>query len=427
VIAKASWRIVRLGELAEFRNGVNYNKNSFGEGIKVLGVANFQDYLKPKYGELEQINPEGVVTERNILEDGDIVFVRSNGNRELIGRSLLIENPPEKITHSAFTIRVRFARKDVCPRFYPYLFRTRLIRDALTAHGGGTNISNLNQDILGALEVPQPTLAVQQRIASILSAYDDLIENNQRRMQILNETVRTLYREWFIDFRFPGHIPGRHIRSRRGEIPAGWLVGSLNELHPNERSVVLTGPFGSNLHASDYRDIGVPLLLVKHVREGQIVEDDIPLVEEHKASELAKYRLRVGDIVMTRVGYVGESAFIFERYDGWLFSGQTLRIRLPNPSQLDSRFFAQYLQMEGKSRIEKIAVGATRASLNTQLIASLDVTIPPLELQRRYSAMVKPLDALRLNLLEQTHNLRGTRDLLLPRLLAGQSSVLLCS
>src|SRR5687768_12875740 len=106
--ARAQWPSKRLGELADFRNGVNYDKRSFGRGIKVVGVSNFQNYTKPRYDELDQINPEGIVTERNILRDGDIVFVRSNGNRELIGRSLLIEQPPEKVTHSAFTIRLRF-------------------------------------------------------------------------------------------------------------------------------------------------------------------------------------------------------------------------------------------------------------------------------------------------------------------------------
>ena len=154
--ATVCWPRKRLGELAEFRNGVNYNKSSFGRGVKVVGVKDFQDYTKPKYSELEQINPKGVVTERNILHDGDIVFVRSNGNRELIGRSLFIEKPPEEVTHSAFTIRLRFTSQDVYPKFYAYCFRTPLIRMGLTAYGGGTNISNLNQDILGGLEVPLP-------------------------------------------------------------------------------------------------------------------------------------------------------------------------------------------------------------------------------------------------------------------------------
>jgi type I restriction enzyme, S subunit len=204
MVAKVKWPTKRLGELAEFRNGVNYNKSSFGVGVKVVGVSDFQDYTKPRYAELEQINPEGIVTERNLLHDGDIVFVRSNGNRELIGRSLFIEQPPEEITHSAFTIRLRFTARDVLPKFYAYYFRTPLIRHALTTQGGGTNINNLNQDILNALTVPFPPLPVQRRIAGILSAYDALMENSQRRTRILESIARALYREWFVYFRFPG-------------------------------------------------------------------------------------------------------------------------------------------------------------------------------------------------------------------------------
>jgi type I restriction enzyme S subunit len=232
---KSKWQMKRLGDLAEFRNGVNYNKSSFGEGVKVVGVSDFQDYTKPKYAELEQINPDGIVSERNILRDGDIVFVRSNGNRELIGRSLLIEAPPEEVTHSAFTIRLRFNSREVCPKFYAYCFRTPLIRKGLTAFGGGTNISNLNQEILNALQVPSPPLSVQQRLADILSTYDELIENNQRRIRILEEMARTLYREWFVLFRFPGHEKNKLVSSPIGNIPQGWEAKRLGDIAESMR------------------------------------------------------------------------------------------------------------------------------------------------------------------------------------------------
>lgn len=235
------WPRRRLGELAEFRNGVNYNKSSFGEGIKVVGVSDFQNYTKPRYAELAQINPKGIVTERNILHDGDIVFVRSNGNRELIGRSLLIENPREEVTHSAFTIRLRFTSDDVNPKFYAYCFRTAIIRQGLTAAGGGTNISNLNQDILNALEVPFPPLPVQERIAAVLSAYDEMIANGQRRIEILEQMARSLYREWFVDFRFPGHEKVKFVDSALGRIPEGWEAKRLGDIAEDVRRNVPKG------------------------------------------------------------------------------------------------------------------------------------------------------------------------------------------
>jgi type I restriction enzyme, S subunit len=227
------WSHVKLGEIAQFRNGVNYNKSNFGKGIKVINVKDFQNRLKPVYSELEEINPAGVVREDHLLRENDILFVRSNGNRELIGRSLLITGASEPITHSAFTIRIRFTKTKTDPKFYIYLFRSNLMRDTLSAHGSGTNISNLNQDILSNLEVPLPPENTQRQIAAILSAYDDLIENNIRRIEILEEMARSLYREWFVNFRFPGHKKVRMVDSQIGRIPVGWegRFGDLIDLH----------------------------------------------------------------------------------------------------------------------------------------------------------------------------------------------------
>src|SRR5439155_959923 len=105
-----------------------------------------------------------------------------------------------------------------------------------------TNISNLNQGILERLQVPVPPMPVQDRIASILSAYDDLIENNTRRIKILEEMAQMLYREWFVNFRFPGHESVRMVESGLGSIPEGWAPTRLGDLcsearrgvHPSE-------------------------------------------------------------------------------------------------------------------------------------------------------------------------------------------------
>jgi len=387
--ASVGWPTVRLGELAQFRNGVNYDKNSFGDGIKVLGVSDFQDYLKPRYAELQQINPEGVVTERNILEDGDIVFVRSNGNRELIGRSLLIEDPPERITHSAFTIRVRFTRKDVCPRFYSYLFRTRLIRDALTAQGGGTNISNLNQDILGALEVPRPALEVQERIAAILAAYDELIQNNQRRIRILEEMARTLYREWFVEYRFPGSASGSFVQSSLGRIPATWELGKLED--------VVTLQRGFDLPKGDRVEGPVPIYAATGVTDSH---------NEAKAN--------APGIVTGRSGTIGEVLYVQEDY--WPLNTTLWSKAFPRAEPL----YAYYLLCA--LDLKQFNSGAAVPTLNRNDIHGIEVPIPPRPLQRRFQEVAGGMLAAVRNLHRQNDNLRGTRDFLLPRLLSGYLS-----
>lgn len=120
--SKARWPLVPLGTLAEFRNGINFSKANFGIGIKVIGVSDFQNNVRASFDDLEQINPEGVVRKEHLLKNGDIIFVRSNGNRDLIGRSMFVDGLREGITHSAFSIRLRFVSETCDPRFYAYLF-----------------------------------------------------------------------------------------------------------------------------------------------------------------------------------------------------------------------------------------------------------------------------------------------------------------
>ena len=401
---KFIWQTKRLGELAEFRNGVNYNKNSFGKGVKVVGVSNFQDYSKPRYTELEQINPEGIVTDRNILRDGDIVFVRSNGNRELIGRSLFIEQPPEEITHSAFTIRLRFTARDVHPKFYAYCFRTRLIRQALTAQGGGTNINNLNQDILNALEVPLPPHPLPRRIAGILSAYDELIENSQRRIKILESMARGLYREWFVHFRFPGHESVPRVKSPLGEIPKGWEVKTVKEV----ATVTYGFPFASKKFNTD--GIGTPVIRIR----------DIPCGSTNTFTDEAaerKYRIKNGDILVGMDGdfhmaiWSSGHAFLNQRVAKFESNGEIGNYHL---------FLALELPIQTWN---KSIVGTTVAHLGDMHIKTIQIAWPPAKVLTMAREILEPISERIIMLKQQIQNLRRTRDLLLPRLLSGQIDV----
>ena len=96
-----SWEKVRLGDIAEFSNGINFGKDDYGKGIKIIGVSNFGDKFSPEYDSLTEVKEE-VVKSNDYLYPGDIVFVRSNGNKELVGRCMLIDNKADKVTYSVF-------------------------------------------------------------------------------------------------------------------------------------------------------------------------------------------------------------------------------------------------------------------------------------------------------------------------------------
>ena len=415
--AKTKWPTKRLGELAEFRNGVNYNKSSFGVGVKVVGVSDFQDYTKPRYAELEQINPKGIVTERNILRDGDIVFVRSNGNRELIGRSLFIEQPPEEITHSAFTIRLRFTTHDVLPKFYAYCFRAPLIRQALTAQGGGTNINNLNQDILNALKVPFPPLSVQRRIAGILSAYDELIENSQRRINILESMARALYREWFVHFRFPGYEDHPRVASPLGEIPKGWEVKKLGDLISIDKGVSYNG--------AGLTEDGNPMVNLKNILAGGGFRRDA--TKPYSGDFKSRHTVKPGDIILantdlTQAGNVVASAALIPHFTNdrpILISHHLFAVRLS--AGLPASFIYHLLLADDFRGFAKgYAIGTTVLGLPKEGVLNFAFPLPPEDLIADFVKRVAPIHQLIETLLERIENLRRTRDLLLPRLLSGR-------
>jgi type I restriction enzyme S subunit len=399
--AEIKWPTKRLSELAEFRNGVNYNKSSFGKGIKVVGVSDFQNYTKPRYDELDQINPEGIVTERNILHDGDIVFVRSNGNRELIGRSLFIEQPPEEVTHSAFTIRLRFNTRDVHPKFYAYCFRTPIIRQGLTASGGGTNISNLNQDILNSLEVPFPPLPVQRRIADILSAYDELIENNQRRIRILEDMARSLYRDWFVHFRYPGHESVPLTESTLGIIPQGWEVKPF--------SAIASYVNGYTFKPDDWGKDGKPIIKIKELKAGVTADtprnigDSIP----------TKFNISDGDVLFSWSADLDTYL--------WMGGEGLLNQHLFNvvPFEGFTRAFCFHALREVMPRFRALSLGATMHHIKRSALDQVFSAVPSANLRRQFEILVDPIHKQLIALTKQTANLRRTRDLLLPRLLSG--------
>jgi len=408
---KPKWLNTRLGELAEFRNGVNYNKSSFGEGIKVVGVSDFQDYTKPRYPELEQINPEGIVAQRNILRDGDIVFVRSNGNRELIGRSLLIENPPEEVTHSAFTIRLRFTSRDVHPRFYAYLFRTPLIRKALTAYGGGTNISNLNQDILGALEVPFPPLEVQRQIASVLSAYDDLIENNQRRIRILEEMARALYREWFVHFRFPGHETVPRVPSPLGPIPEGWK-GSFGDLARIERE----GVNPSEFPREEFECFSIPAF--DNGRQ--------PAIESGETILSAKYRIDDSCVLLSKLNPRIPRIWLPQPSGQHCAITSTEFLVLKPQSGVTREFiYSKCCSEEFVAQFASLAIGTSTShqGVKPENSLTMNCTVPDRKSIEQFTKLVFPILAMTQQMRAKIQNLRRTRDLLLPRLLCGETSL----
>ncbi len=416
----AAWDSVPLGELASFRNGVNYSKKNFGEGIPVLGVSNFGDRLLAPLVGLDEIRPDGVVRPEHLLQDNDIIFVRSNGNRKLIGRSLLLQGVDTPVTHSAFTIRLRFESTAAWPRYYSYVFRTDLIRATLSAQGGGTNIVNLNQDILSRLPVPVPPLPTQKRIASILSAYDDLIENNTKRIKILEEMARALYREWFVHFRFPGHENVKLVDSPMGKIPEGWEVVALEDIVTT--IIDYRGKTPKKL-GGDWSSEGIMALSAKNIKGGGLVRlDQARFVDETLYDRWMKVPLEKHDVLMTSEAPMGELYYLATN-ECYCLSQRLFALRA-NPSRCRPAFFYRQLESESvQGSIEARGTGATVKGIRQALLRQVPVMIPSGAIQNQFVEFADPLEEQLGVLRGKNAILRQTRDLLLPKLISGEIDV----
>ncbi len=390
----SEWRNVALGDVITLQRGHDLPQRDRRPGIVPVisssGISGYHDEAKAK--------APGVVT----------------GRYGTLGEAYYIEQ--DFWPHNTTLFVKNFHGNH--PRFVYYLLGSL----NLSNRSSVSAVPGLNRNDLHRLPVMLPPLPTQRRIAQILGRLDDKIEVNRRINRTLEAMAQALYRHHFIDF--GPYQAGDFIDSELGSIPKGWAVSSLGDLFPKDKECVRTGPFGSNLHASDYRDEGTPLILVKHVQDGQVLEHDMPLVGVHKLPELQNYLLQRGDIVFTRVGVVGQSAFIHARQKGWMISGQMLRARVPDSRILNSRYLAQvFLDKSFIQMVEAHAVGSTRPSLNTQLLASFRFLVPPTEVQNQYVEIVSKWDDQLQNNREESRKLAEIRDYLLPRLLSGEIEV----
>jgi type I restriction enzyme, S subunit len=168
---------------------------------------------------------------------------------------------------------------------------------------------------------------------------------------------------------------------------SGWQDYLLGEI-----AKVQTGPFGSQLHMSDYKMEGVPIITVEHLGENKIFHNNLPLVGDADRKRLIKYTLQEGDIVFSRVGSVDRRAYVSANEDGWMFSGRCLRVRA-NKDIIEPRFLSYYFGQESfKETIRRTAVGATMPSINTAILSETQLSIPPFSAQTRIAAVLSSLD-----------------------------------
>jgi type I restriction enzyme S subunit len=172
----------------------------------------------------------------------------------------------------------------------------------------------------------------------------------------------------------------------------GWRTVTIGKLCDEGGGSVQTGPFGSQLHASDYVVDGIPFIMPANLGENKVIENDIARISNADYQRLAKYQLKQGDIIYGRRGDIGRRALITKREEGWMLGSGCLRIRFGD-ADVDPRYVSYYLGLpEVKQQVLGKAVGTTMPNLNSAIIRSVPLTLPPLPIQRRIASILGALD-----------------------------------
>lgn len=190
------WEAKKLGEIGEFKNGLNFSKDENGHSIKFLGVSDFQNKKSIASDQLDCISLSECVQEDYLLKTGDIVFVRSNGKKELIGRSVKMYIT-EPTTYSGFCIRCRITDEKVDKDYIAILLKTPIIRQFMTNSGRGCNISNLNQKVLNSIPTILPPLPLQRLFAQRIEQIEREKSEVQKSIQNLETLLASRMQYWF--------------------------------------------------------------------------------------------------------------------------------------------------------------------------------------------------------------------------------------
>jgi len=184
------WETKKLGEFASFKNGLNYHPKEDGLSILCIGVADFQNRNELRdFENIRNVTIDEMVDESYYLKDGDIIIVRSNGSKELVGRNMIVYPNLKNVTYSGFCIRCRLSSSSIQPTILSRILSDKSTMTVLRQEGRGCNISNINQKILSSLQIILPPLSLQQEFAEKVEA----IERQKALVQQSIEETQTMF------------------------------------------------------------------------------------------------------------------------------------------------------------------------------------------------------------------------------------------
>jgi type I restriction enzyme S subunit len=397
------WKKVEIGQLGNILTGrtpPTERSEYFGQGFPFITPG---DMRQGRYAR---------ITNRCLTDKGASLLSRIKVPAESICVSCIGWQMGEVI----MTAKDSFTNQQINtilpgPQVYPaFLYYSLLPRkQQLLSLGAATGVRTpiLNKTAFSKLTIDVPTLPMQRRIGELLTTYDELIENNQRRIRILEEMARSLYREWFVHFRYPGHENHPRVQSALGEIPQGWKVHNLGAVVDVNRAQVNARTAPQEI---EYIDIS-------SVTPGTIESVTHYLFED--APGRARRIVQHGDVLWSCVRPNRRSHALVMYPDANTIASTGFAVLTATKLPYTYLYLATTTE-DFVAYLVNSATGSAYPAVSAKTFEDADILVPSSTILEMFNAVATPVAEKTHTLQRQNHNLRQTRDLLLPRLLSGQ-------
>lgn len=394
-----NWNTICVGDVCKYTTSGGTPRSSVTSYYEPPTVP----WLKTKevnycriYQTESYISQEGLDNSNAKLIPENSVIVAMYGQGDTAGR-VAINKVPLSTNQACCNLIIDPEQADY--EFVYYALST-LYEKLVSLKNGGAQ-PNLNAQIIRSVEIPFPPLETQHKIAAFLSAYDDLIENNQKQIKLLEEAAQRLYKEWFVDLRFPGHETTPIVDG----VPEGWSVESMDDIAEYIN--------GYAFKPSDWGTSGKPIIKIKEMGLG--VTSDTPRNSGENIPE--KYNITAGDILFSWSATL--SAMIWDEEDG-LLNQHLFKVI---PGEGISREFVLQSILKTLDEFSNLTTGSTMKHIQRGKLKEVKVNVPSDELMMLYKNISEPIREQILNVKRQMILLREARDRLLPKLMSGKLEV----
>ena len=387
-------------------------KNSYKTtGIALIRSLNIFD-LNFSYDELAYITDEQAKKLNNVTLEPDDVLLNITGAS--VARCCILPQNllPARVNQHVSIVRIN--KELANPYFVQYLLVSPYYKQKLLAIAqGGATREALTKESIENFEITIPnSKKVQDQIAKVLSNYDDLIENNNKRIKILEEMTQKIYKEWFVDFKFPGHETATFKQTELGEIPSDWEVSNIEKYYNTS-----SGGTPSRKQLSYYDNGKINWIKTGELKNTFVIDTEEKITEEGIKNSSAKI-FPVNTVVLAMYCGMGDISIMSKP----MATNQACCVFLPKYSYLEYPFSYLFFSNITKE-MTNISFGAAQQNLSQEVIKAYNVKFPNKEIVQEFNKIIKPVFANIKNLLYKNKTLKQTRDLLLPHLISGEIDV----